>query len=100
MQIKGGGGERKYCAINKLYTREMSLMEFLSLVRVGKNSCIKNGIGTQINICFLYLSDKMLNKIQGILNRFIWINQRPWVSSKNIEKRLEKGGLAVPHIGK
>lgn len=47
----------------------------------------------------LDLSDKFLNKIQGILIKFIWSNKKLRVRSKIIAKRLEKGGLAVANRG-
>lgn len=41
-----------------------------------------------------------LNKIQSILNRFIWSTKKPRFKLTTVEKKWLSGGLAIPNIRK
>lgn len=42
----------------------------------------------------------LLNKILGIINKFLWKDKRAWVCSLILELWLENEGLAIPNIKK
>lgn len=46
----------------------------------------------------LDIPEALLNKMQAIVNKFIWNNKKPRMLA--VEKRLQNGGLAIPNIRK
>lgn len=41
---------------------------------------------------------KMLITMQGIINKFVWNNERPQINTKIMQRKMESGGLDVPNI--
>lgn len=46
----------------------------------------------------LSIPESMLNRIQAIINRFIWGNKRPRINMTTVEKTLRNGEVAIPNI--
>lgn len=40
----------------------------------------------------------LLNKIQGIINNFIWAGKRARIRLQTLQQKIENGGLAIPNV--
>lgn len=49
---------------------------------------------------FLDILARTLNRIQSLLNKFIWDNKKPRRKFSITNKRLQNGGVAIPNIRK
>lgn len=71
---------------------------------MGKIAAIKTILLPKIFFVFsnalMEIPTKILNKIQGMSNRFIWGYKHARIHFSVLEQKLEHGGLALPNIRK
>lgn len=71
---------------------------------IRKSGGSKNGLLPKLVFIFLTvvldITKAILNKLQAIVNKFIWNNKKPRIKLSKVEKRLQNGGLAIPNIKK
>lgn len=48
----------------------------------------------------IHIPIKYINEIQGMLNRFLWKDRKPWVKMKLLHQKVIEGGIAYPPIHK
>lgn len=82
----------------------MVFMEIVSIILGRKIVAVKMVLLSKLIFIFinmiLDIVEKILCKIKGILNKFIWGGEKPRISFKTVESKFDKGGLAVPNVKK
>lgn len=71
---------------------------------LGRVAAVKMVLLPQLLFIFLNtlldIPVKTLNKIQLILNKFIWDNRKPRIKFLITQKNLQNGGIGIPNIRK
>lgn len=71
---------------------------------MGRIAAVKMVVLPELIFVFLNVilevSSLVLNRLQDMINRFVWGNKRARIKSRILEQGLEDGGLAIPSITK
>lgn len=90
--------------IKNIMRNKMEQWKKLNLSGWGRLATIKMGILPLLLFLFqnliVSIPVKYLNKLQGILNAFLWDNAFSLVKSKLLQQRTVKGGISYPSIMK
>lgn len=65
----------------------------------GRTAAVKTILLPKL-IFVIDIPEKVLNKIQNIINKFIWKRATPKLKLAITEKALRNGGVAIPNIKK